>query len=375
MNLARLNVSLTKHGAHKIALLLKDLPANEILQHLDGSHKHINIDGVQARKNLSIDAKDSVPALWDDARNLGQECINALVFLAIVFSHHKLIEAMARGKTAPLRGSVVRGDAIDGKAYTNFKHTLEELGFSLLATADRTDYDLSPLLKVVGLAPLALELLKLKLRAANWTGATDAVDEMVNLDFHSSLSMSESLFRSWLAVSAIGDERSLDFFAGKDEAPTQPFLFKAGHTPRKTGRVARRQSQSEQEAELLHNEIQTALYRKLVKKFGEASVGTEQATGLGTSVDLVVQHEDYRVFYEIKIASTVRACVRQALPQLLEYAYWRCSDDLARRLVIVGTFEMTPDVRAYLHFLRERFDIPIWYKRFVLKRTRGNGGA
>jgi hypothetical protein len=267
---------------------------------------------------------------------------------------------------------VVRGAVLDGKAFTNLKHTLVELGFSPLETPDKVDYDLRPLLAVPGLPPLVFDLLQRKMAAAGWDGTTDAMDEMVAHHFHEALAMSGTQFRDWLADAgqlSLGSEQDEDFFTGADVSPTpKPFQFKAGHKAGKTGKVSRRQSPPEQQAELIHNEIQTALHKKLAKRYGKENVGTEVPTGLGTKIDLVVQHADHRVFYEIKIAANLRACIRQALPQLMEYAYWRCGDDLARRLVIVGTFKLTTEVRAYLKFLRRRFGIPVWYQQFILKR-------
>jgi len=124
LNLQKLHVSLTKHGAHKIALLLRDEAPDQVLDHVGGSHAGVNIDRGQAEKNLSA-TKGRVPALWNTVRNLGQEAINGLVLIAIIFSHHELIRAMAEGHTGSFRGVVVRGRVIDGKAYTNFAHTLE----------------------------------------------------------------------------------------------------------------------------------------------------------------------------------------------------------------------------------------------------------
>lgn len=372
MDLTKLNVSLTKHGAHKIALLLRKHPAGDVLDLVNGAHPTIDIDGVQARKNLSVDRSGHVPDVWDQARALGYETIAALSFIGIVFSHHELMDAMAKGRRGRLRGTVQRGAILDSKAFTNLKHTLVELGFSPLETPDKVDYDLKTLLVLPGLSPLVFDLLQRKMAAAGWDGTTDAMEEMVAHRFHEALAMSEAQFRGWLADAgqlSLGSEQDEDFFTGSDVSPTaKPFKFKAGHKARKTGKVLRRQSPAEQQAELIHNEIQTALFKKLAKRYGAANVGTEQPTGLGTAIDIVVQHTDHNVFYEIKIAPNLRACIRQALPQLMEYAYWRCSDDLASRLVIVGTFKMTAEVRAYLKFLRKRFGLPVWYQQFILKR-------
>jgi hypothetical protein len=373
MDLSKLKVSNTKHGAHKLAILLRKFPAEEVLDHVYDTALGIDINDVQVKKHLSVDSRGKAPALWNTARTLGDEAIDALVLVAIIFSHHEHIRAMAAGRSGPFRGTVIRGDILKlTKAYTNFAGTLDVLGFSPLHTQNEVQYDLRPMFAIDGLGPLALDLLKRKLRTAGWNETSDAIDEMVAHRFHDSLAISESQFRSWLtagtARSTLGDPKDEAFFTGADEAPTRDFEFRAGHTPRKTGTVSRRATPEERKASLLHNEIQTALYKHLVKEHGEDAVGTEVPTGLGTSIDVVVRANGECTFYEIKIADTLRACIRQALPQLMEYAYWRCSD-LSQRLVIVGTFAKTPEADAYLKYLRRRFQLPVYYVRFRLKRS------
>lgn len=66
--LTRLNVSLTKHGAHKIALLLAKYDKDEVLKHLSGTDPGINIESAQAKKNLSASAAGKVPEVWNKAR-------------------------------------------------------------------------------------------------------------------------------------------------------------------------------------------------------------------------------------------------------------------------------------------------------------------
>ena len=107
--------------------------------------------------------------------------------------------------------------------------------------------------------------------------------------------------------------------------------------------------------------MQTMLYEKLVRQYGAEHVGTEVASGAGTSIDLVVKNNALCIFYEIKTADTVKGCIRQGLPQLLEYAYWHGEIGSADRLVIVGPVEITRDAQRYIEFLREQFNLPIEY--------------
>lgn len=370
VDIARLNVSLTKHGAHKLAPLLRRFGKDEVLGHVHDRALTISIDAGQARKNLSAGRHGKVPQLWDYVRALGGRAIDALVLMAIVFSHHELIAAMAQGRKGIFGGRISRGQVLDGKAYTNFAHTLEELGFSLSHTPDEVIYDLRPLFSIQGLNPLALELLKLKLKDAGWNGSTDPVDEMVANGFHESLSISSHRFKAWLTLGTVevitDSPKDTAFVSGTDEEPVDHgFKFRAGHDPKKTGTILLRAPPEQRTAVLRHNEIQTALYEQLATKHGRKSVGTEVATGMGTSIDVVVRLNGKCHFYEIKVADTLRACLRQAIPQLLEYAYWRCDDNTAEKLIIVGTFALDAKSNAYLTYLRDRFKLPIFYEQFV----------
>lgn len=122
--------------------------------------------------------------------------------------------------------------------------------------------------------------------------------------------------------------------------------------------------------DLRHNRLQRNLYDSLVAKYGEMNVGTEQITGDGISVDVVLKMPDNTFwFYEIKTASTARACIRQAIGQLLEYAYWpgNCP---ASRLIIAGEPILDPAGSKYMNKLEKEFKIPIEYKQ--LPPLKGN---
>jgi hypothetical protein len=114
--------------------------------------------------------------------------------------------------------------------------------------------------------------------------------------------------------------------------------------------------------------MQNCLYVDLVAKYGKNAVGTEIPTGYGTSIDVVVE-ADKRCFYEIKTATTDKACIRQAIPQLLEYAYWGQGDSKVDELIIVGPAPITADGKAYLAYLRNNFSIPLGYMTYVVPST------
>ena len=95
-DLTKLTVSLTKHGAHKIAFLLIRFETDKVLKNIDNNELDIHIDEAQARRILSCDSQGKVPRIWREIRKYGKQDIFDLVFLAIILSHHKLIEAMCQ---------------------------------------------------------------------------------------------------------------------------------------------------------------------------------------------------------------------------------------------------------------------------------------
>jgi len=329
IDLTRLAVSLTKHGAHKLALLLEKYDKDDILNRLWDVEPGINIESAQAKKNLSVDLSGKVPDVWNSARSGGSESIRALVLIGILFSHHDLIEAMRSARTGPFRGVIEKGKVLDGKAFTNTKHIIVELGYSVSNSQLQVAYNLSKLFEIPGLNKLALELIALKFKSVGWDGTTNLIDELVDRKLNEVFSISQEQFRNWLTtgdIDAIGDTLEDEGYfldAADDAGPVAPFAFSPGHTPRKTGTVPVSAPATGVMAALLHNELQTALYDALVKIHGNSCVRTELPTGHGTSIDLVVKTAKFCWFYEIKVAKSLKACIRQAIPQLLEYAYWR----------------------------------------------------
>jgi hypothetical protein len=371
IELSRLTVSLTKHGAHKLAALLKKYDKDEVLDRLESAEPGINIEKAQARKNLSVDRFGKVPEVWNKARAAGGETIDALVLIGIMFSHHDLLAALREGRTGRFRGTIKRGGRLDGKAFTNTAHIIEELGYSVSHTQQAVSYNLGRLFEIPGLNKLAAELIALKFRSAGWDGKTDLVDELTQRKLNEAFAVSDEQFRNWITtgdVEAIGDELEDEGFfldSASDVGPAAPFAFNPGHTPKKTGTVDVSPSGSGGKAVLLHNALQTKLYSALVAKHGIDSVRTELPTGHGTSIDVVVKTPAFCWFYEIKVAKSLKACIRQAIPQLLEYAYWRADDEVADRLYIASTFTLSKDAEAFLKLLRERFHLPIYYHQIT----------
>lgn len=370
-DLKRLKVSLTKHGAHKLATLLRMYDKDQVLDHVWGAVDGVHVELAQAKKNLSVGKDGVVPEVWNKVRVLGDPSIDALVLIGIIASHHTIMEALISGKKAVSgTGVIERGLILKDKSFTNVAHIIEQLGFSTEHTTSIVRYDFSRIFKIPKLHKLAGELLALKLNEAGWDRKSNLADELIANNFHKVFSVSEQFFREWLEggdVLDLGANESiddLDFFATEDDdAPSVPFKFLAGHKPKRIGEIDISPRSKVGKALLLHNEMQTKLYAELVNLYGKACVGTELPSGNGaTAIDLVVKTKEFCWFYEIKTAQSVRACIRQAIPQLLEYAYWGGIQGQCDKLIIVGPKPVTKAASAYLEFLRKTFGMELHYK-------------
>lgn len=374
-NLSKLRVSLTKHGAHKLAILLKKYDKDEVLNHLVNSEPGVNIELAQAKKNLSF-TNGAVPGVWNEARAKGDSTIDALVLMSIILSHYELINALKNSKNrVGFAGTVKRSDLANEKAYTNIAHTIEELGYSIEHDYKHFRYDFQKIFKIPGLNKLFEKILKLKLSTAGWDQSNSITEEATNLGIHEVFSLTTKQFSSWLTTGSLtadevgkleADDASF-FSEADDDTPAGKFDFQPGHNLKKTGVITANKSTKEHSATLLHNQIQNMLYKKLITEYGAKSVGTEVPTGDGTWIDIVVKTDKFCCFYEIKTSTSVRVCIRQAIPQLLEYAYWQGDASRADKLVIVSQQKITPQAEIYLEFLRKHFKLNVHYEQFVIR--------
>jgi hypothetical protein len=150
--------------------------------------------------------------------------------------------------------------------------------------------------------------------------------------------------------------------AGAVSVPLETnFAFRPGCRTKKRSAIVR-QSREQVERDLRHNELQKTLYRRLARQFGRDKVGTEIQGKNGTSIDLVVQRRRGYWFYEIKTADSARACIREALGQILEYAFWPGAQEAAR-LIVVGECPLDKAGQDYLRRLKERFTLPLEYEQ------------
>lgn len=114
---------------------------------------------------------------------------------------------------------------------------------------------------------------------------------------------------------------------------------------------------------LRHGEIQRRLKAQLLTE-GCSEVIFEPRIG-SRRIDVVARHGDALWFYEVKTGSTDRACLREAIGQLLEYALWPGAT-LPQRLVVVGEPPLTANGQAYLVELNRAFPLPLQYRQLSL---------
>ncbi len=359
-DLSKLRVSLTKHGAHKVAYLIKKFDKDDILNHLSGDYHSINIDYAQARKILSAGQDGIAPELWNRLRQYGEEDISDVVFISNVFSHVDLINTMIRG----IEDNCVikRGSVIDGKAYTNFAHTIDQFGYSIEHTPDYVSFDLSRIFHKFYLSKFIYEIISTKLTEAGWDGENDLITECQTLGLNKVFGLSTDDFHTWLQGNLEADETKLtrtkairDFHKG--------IKFRKGHRTKYAGRIEIKPT-DRRTALLLHNEIQNKVFAILSSRYPN-EVGTEIQSNTGT-IDIVRESKGSLTFYEIKTTQDVKINIRQALSQLLEYAYWNRIEGV-EELVIVSPGHPTSDAVGYIQTLRSKFGMPIYYQYFNVK--------
>lgn len=137
------------------------------------------------------------------------------------------------------------------------------------------------------------------------------------------------------------------------------FSFSPGCATKKTSARARR-SPDPVDVSLRHNVLQEKLYQQLCEKHGKANVGTEHPSGNGMRVDAVVKSGDEFLYYEIKTYHNARACIRDAIGQLLEYSHWPGGQN-AKKLTVVGEPKLCSDGEQYMDLLRDQFGLPLEY--------------
>jgi hypothetical protein len=205
-----LRVSLTKNGAQKIAIIVRAHPSTEMLDHVEGTHPGVNLVASQVANILCADpATGVVPGFWDEVRLHDPPTIRAFTLLAIIFSHHQLIELFADAGRGTARGTILRSDIEREKVYTNLAFALADADAApYVRGAGEVHYDLTTVLdQLADVGPLVARLLKAKLRRCGWrdpeefvvAGDLPLAEQCREERFHEVLGLSFQQFKKWIA--------------------------------------------------------------------------------------------------------------------------------------------------------------------------------
>jgi len=359
MSLERLNVSLTKHGAYKVAVLLKNYDIKNAISHLHDEELNIDIDEAQAKKNLNYFSSSHIPEYWDKIRL--RKDLNIYVLLSIIFSHHELLNAMKSSQNRYGRGIILRDEIVVGKVYTNLANNFEELGYIIEHNELLFEYDISYIFsKSFNVEYFRLIILdKFKnIGIPEIDFEKTLIDNQINGVF----GLNESEFLTWLYSGKVEVTREShnEYWGINQSERNTPFKFVPRHIDRRASPIRVYTKTGEIEVTQLHIKIQNELYKKVLSDSGKENVGTEIEVNYQDKIDLVEKNEISYRFFEIKTYVNDRQNIREALSQLLEYAYWP-NTERCNSIVIVAPAKLTEEGMQYLSFLRSKFGIPVFY--------------
>lgn len=107
-----------------------------------------------------------------------------------------------------------------------------------------------------------------------------------------------------------------------------------------------------------HRKMQAKLLSELKREFGATRVVLEE-----DFVDVTVRTDQEKILFEIKTDLEPRTVIRNALGQVLEYAYHPLrKHELPVRLVIVGRVPLNAYEAEYLGYLKAKHSLPLEYR-------------
>lgn len=121
------------------------------------------------------------------------------------------------------------------------------------------------------------------------------------------------------------------------------------------------------ESDLRHVKIQKRIFHIFCDIYGKENVSYEETTEIGTNIDLVVDASEL-LYYEIKTYPNIRFCIREALGQLMEYAYWSNTKKPDKLIIISeNPIKNNEEAKKFLKTLRNKFNLNIYYQQFDFK--------
>jgi hypothetical protein len=148
-------------------------------------------------------------------------------------------------------------------------------------------------------------------------------------------------------------------------ARAAPKNFRPGHVPR-VEKTTAELPLTQRTIRLRHNALQTVLFNQLAAQYGPKNVWTEFPTGTGGYADAIVcNSQNTCQLYEIKVAETASEIVRQAMGQLLEYAFRKGGLE-PTKLFAVGEPLLDNLTRDFIERLNTQFNLNIEYLQITL---------
>ena len=118
------------------------------------------------------------------------------------------------------------------------------------------------------------------------------------------------------------------------------------------------------DVDLRHRALQIQLCNDLTRDLGAENVSEEASIG-DFRADVIVREGDGLVIYEIKTCGTARACLREAMGQLLDYGFWPHSVQPIK-LVVCGEPTLDDAGTTFLSKLNASFPAKLEYRAIQL---------
>ncbi|MEQ4488139.1 MAG: hypothetical protein AAC993_04855 [Dehalococcoides mccartyi] len=151
---------------------------------------------------------------------------------------------------------------------------------------------------------------------------------------------------------------------GFQPAPTEPISTTPPFNPEDDYSFLRSEQERTRAAQMSsvydphHIKLQNNLFRYLCTRYGRESVLYEHGF-----VDLTIIEPHKVTFIEIKTSLTAKGCVRLAIGQLMEYAYFP-NGEKVDVLLVVGDARPSSGERQYISHIRKKYGLPIYYARW-----------
>lgn len=120
----------------------------------------------------------------------------------------------------------------------------------------------------------------------------------------------------------------------------------------------------------LHKKIQNAVAKLIKDQYDTLHVEEEITDADGQRVDIegISKKTGERHYFEIKTDSAKKS-IREALGQILEYAHYP-NTKRAAKLFIIGAQKPDNRDKEYMKFLRETYQIPLWFRWYSFEEDK-----